>query len=84
MVAITAMTLLNGTLESMLALCSPGAFVMLLGPSAPLTPLMFDFGIDVISGSLVTAEEPVLKTIMQGGNFRQVHRAGVLLVNLMK
>ena len=41
MVAITAMTLLNGTLESMLALCSPGAFVILLGPSAPLTPLMF-------------------------------------------
>jgi hypothetical protein len=84
MVAITAMTLLNGTLESMLALCSPGAFVILLGPSAPLTPLMFDFGIDVISGSLVTAEEPVLKTIMQGGNFRQVHQAGVQLVNLSK
>jgi len=82
--AITAMTLFNGTLESMLELCSPGAFVILLGPSAPLTPLLFDFGIDVISGALVTTEEPVLKTIMQGGNFRQVHRAGIRLVNLSK
>jgi hypothetical protein len=82
-VAITAMTLVNGTMESMLALCSPGAYVILLGPSAPLTPLLFDFGIDAVSGALVTSEEPVLKTIMQGGNFHQVHRAGVRLVNLV-
>lgn len=83
-VALTALTLMNRTLEELLSLRSPGAYVVLLGPSAPLIPLMFDFGIDAISGSIVTEEEPVLKTIMQGGNFRQVHKAGIRLVNLIR
>lgn len=83
-VAITAMSLLNRTLEGMLSLCSPSANVLLLGPSAPLTPLLFEYGIGLISGALVQSEEAVLHTIMQGGNFRQVHRAGVQLVNLSR
>lgn len=83
-VAITGMTLINNTLEGLLGLCSPEAFVILLGPSTPLTPLLFDHGVDVLSGSVVTDIEPVLRTVSQGGNFRQVHRAGVRLVNMSK
>lgn len=83
-VGITAMSMINGSLEGILELCPPTANVLLLGPSAPLTPILFDFGIDVISGALVESEEQTLLTIMQGGNFRQVHSAGVQLVNLFK
>ena len=83
-VAITGMTLINHTLEGLLALCSPGAFVILLGPSTPLTPLLFDHGVDILSGAVVTAIEPVQRIVSQGGNFRQVHRAGVRLVNMGK
>ena len=81
-IAITGMTLANHTLENLLSLCPPGAFVMVLGPSTPLSPLLFDYGVHLVSGAVVTEIEPVLHTVSQGGNFRQVHRAGVRLVNI--
>jgi uncharacterized protein (DUF4213/DUF364 family) len=83
-VAITGMTLLNQTLEGLLKLCSPKAYVILLGPSTPLSPVLFNYGVDIISGSIVEKIDPVLQVISQGGNFRQVHRAGVKLVNIEK
>lgn len=83
-VAITSMTLLNGTFETLRALCAPEALVLLLGPSTPLSPVVFGHGVDILSGSVVTAIEPVLRTVRQGGNFRQVHRAGVRLVTMRK
>jgi uncharacterized protein len=83
-VAITGMTLINHTLDGLLSLCAPETFVILLGPSTPLTPLLFDHGVDILSGAVVTAIEPVLRIVSQGGNFRQVHRAGIRLVNMSK
>ena len=81
-VAITGMTFANGTLEPLLAACPPQACVIVLGPSTPLSPVLFDYGVNVISGAVVTAIDPVLHILSQGGNFRQIHRAGVRLVNL--
>jgi uncharacterized protein (DUF4213/DUF364 family) len=46
--------------------------------------VFFDYGVSLISGSVVTEIEPVLHMIEQGGNFRQVHSAGVRLVNMVK
>lgn len=82
LVAITGMTLVNGTLESLLKLCSPGTFVMLLGPSTPLSQVMFNHGVNLLSGSLVTDIDPVVRAITQGANFRQLHQIGVRLVNM--
>jgi len=81
-VAITGMTLLNHTLEGILQLCSPQALVIVLGPSTPLTPVLWDYGVDWLSGAVVENVEAVLRAVSQGGNFRQVHRAGVRLVNM--
>jgi uncharacterized protein (DUF4213/DUF364 family) len=81
-VAITGMTLANHTLESLLDLCTADSFVILLGPSTPLSPLLFDFGVDVISGAVVESIPNVVRVVREGGNFRQVHRAGVRLVNI--
>lgn len=80
-VAITGMTLINHTLEGLLELCSPDAVVILLGPSTPLSPILFDHGID-LSGSVVTARVPVVRALCQGANFRQVHRIGVRLITM--
>lgn len=81
-IAMTSMTLLNGTFTELMALCNPRAKVMLLGPSTPLSPVLFDYGIDWLSGSIVEDVEGVFKTVSQGGNFRQVRKAGVRLVNM--
>ncbi len=80
--AITATTLLNGTFDGLMALRRADAPVMLLGPSTPLSPLLFDYGIRLLSGALVEQIEPVLAAVSQGANFRQVHHAGVRLVTL--
>jgi uncharacterized protein (DUF4213/DUF364 family) len=83
-VAITGMTISNHTLESLLSLCNPQAKVVLLGPSTPLSLVFFEHGVDVVSGAVVTAIQPVLRLVSQGGNFRQVHHGGVRLVNIYK
>jgi uncharacterized protein len=80
--ALTSMALVNHTLERLLGLCKSTAMVLLLGPSTPLSPILFEHGVDVLSGSIVTDIDRVLTAIKQGANFRQVHRAGVRLVTM--
>lgn len=83
-VAITGMTLLNHTFEDILALCKSQAQVIVLGPSTPLSPVLFDYGVMWLCGSVVTDIDPVLRAVGQGANFRQVHQAGVRLVCMSK
>lgn len=81
-VAITSSTLINHTLDGLLALCQPEALVMMLGPSTPLSPVLFNHGVDILSGSKVIEEAAVLRTIGQGATFQQVE--GVRLLNLTR
>jgi uncharacterized protein (DUF4213/DUF364 family) len=83
-VAVTGTTLINHTLERLLELCPADAIVILLGPTTPLSPVLFDHGIDILCGSVVEAVHPVLRVIAQGGNFSQVHRAGVRKVTMIR
>lgn len=80
-VAITATTLINGTFAGLMALRNPAALTMVLGPSTPLSPILFDYGVDVLSGALVENIDATLQAVSQGAGFRQVHKAGVRLVS---
>ena len=62
--------------------CRPGALVIVLGPTAPLSPVLFDYGVDVISGSRVVDVEAVLRYISQGATFKQVKRHGARLLTM--
>jgi hypothetical protein len=81
-VAITGTALINHTLEGLLALCDPKALVMLLGPSTPLSPVLFDHGVSLLSGVQVVDEAAALGTLCQGATFQQM--AGVRLVTLAR
>jgi len=71
--------------EGLIRLCRPGVFVLVLGPTTPLSPVLFDYGANVISGTLVTDPETVLRYISQGASFRQVKRGkSVKLLTLAK
>jgi uncharacterized protein (DUF4213/DUF364 family) len=83
-VAISGTTLINHTIDKLLAFCSAEACIIMLGPSTPLTPVLYDHGIDMLCGSMVKAIAPVMKVVRQGGNFRQVHRAGVDMVTMVR
>jgi len=44
----------------------------MLGPSTPFSPILFKYGVDVISGARVEDPELALKYIYQGASFRQI------------
>ena len=71
-VAITGSAFVNHTIEDLLKLRAPKASVIVLGPSTPLSPILFDYGIDVISGTKVIDSETVLRHVSQGATFRQM------------
>jgi hypothetical protein len=77
-VAITGSSLINHTLDDLLGLCKPEAFVVILGPSTPISPVLFDHGANIIAGSKVIDETAVLNAISQGATFQQV--SGVRLL----
>ncbi len=77
-VALTGTSLLNGTFDGLLDLCRDDAFVVVLGPSTPLSPLLLDAGADAVCGTLVTDSDRVVHSVSQGAHFRQIKRAGGL------
>jgi uncharacterized protein (DUF4213/DUF364 family) len=85
MVALTGTSIINHTFDDLMGFCQPSAFVLLLGPSAPLSPVLFEAGVDGVSGTRVTDPERVLRSVGQGATFRQIKRAGGLrLLTQMK
>jgi uncharacterized protein (DUF4213/DUF364 family) len=84
-VALTGTTLMNHTFDDLVRLCRPDAFVLLLGPTTPLSPLLFEAGVDALSGTVVTEPTRVLWSISEGAHFRQIKRAGgVRLLTCLK
>jgi uncharacterized protein (DUF4213/DUF364 family) len=71
-IGLTATTLMNGTFDGLSRLFRPGALVVMLGPSTPLSRVLFDYGVDVLSGTQVVDPVTTLRYIGQGGSLRQV------------
>lgn len=74
-VALTATTLANRTLSECLRWTRSDAVKFIIGPSTPLTPLLFDVGFDVLAGSLVADMDQVRRSILANKAFKEV--AGV-------
>lgn len=71
-VAITGTALVNKTFEALMTHCRPDAFVLVIGPSAPLSPVLFDYGADLIAGTIVEDPYTALTVAGQGAIFRQM------------
>jgi uncharacterized protein (DUF4213/DUF364 family) len=80
-VGITGTSFINHTLEELLTLCK-GAYVLLIGPTSPLSPILFDYGIDAICGSKIIGPDQLIRTISEGATFKEV--TGVKLLTLTK
>jgi uncharacterized protein (DUF4213/DUF364 family) len=81
-VAVTGTALINGTMDNLLSLCRKDALVMVLGPTTPLSPVWFHYGVSLVSGTIVTEPATVLKLVSEGIVFSQFHGRGVRLVAL--
>jgi hypothetical protein len=81
-VGITGTAFINHTIEHLLTLCRPDAYVVVLGGTAPLSPVLFDYGVDAISGTKVDQPEVVLHCVSQGATFRQLK--GIRLLTMKR
>ena len=79
-IGITGTTFTNHTLEGLLSLCNPKAYVVVLGGTTPLSPMLFDYGIDAVSGTRVIEPKTVLRYVSQGATFRQIR--GIRLLTM--
>jgi len=71
-IGITGTAFTNHTIERLLELCRPQAYVVIVGDSAPLSPTLFDHGINAISGTKVIDSQLALNCISQGATYRQI------------
>ncbi|MFC2062488.1 Rossmann-like domain-containing protein [Chloroflexota bacterium] len=71
-VGITGTAFINHTIEQLLELCLPEAYVVVLGDTTPLSPVLFDYGINAISGTRVIDSELVLRCVSEGATYRQI------------
>lgn len=83
-IAMTSAVLINRSLEELLRLCPPGSFKALIGPSTPLSPLLFEVGFDILAGALVKDHGGVKQAVVEGATFKQLRGFGVKLVTMSK
>lgn len=81
-VALTGTSLINHTFDDLIDLCRPDAFVILLGASAPLSPVLFDYRVDAVCGTRVVDVPAALQAVSQGATFRQI--PGKRLLTMMR
>jgi uncharacterized protein (DUF4213/DUF364 family) len=81
-IAITALTLLNGTFEELHSMVPRHAVVMMLGPSTPLSPILFKYGMDYLAGSVVENIDAVMEGVAQAASYQQLHKLGIQKVML--
>jgi uncharacterized protein (DUF4213/DUF364 family) len=79
-VFITATTLINKTLPRLLEL-SRNAYVVLVGPSTPMTPILFDYGIDMLAGT-VTMDQQRMWSLIQEGDRETFFQSGGRMVKV--
>lgn len=77
-VAITATTIINKTFDKLITYCRPGAMVVMLGPSTPLSPVLFNLGVTVISGTRVIDVQGTVMGIAQASSIHQLKERGMV------
>jgi len=80
-VGITGTSFINHTMEKLLEL-SKSSFTIMVGPTSPLSPVLFDYGVDVIAGVKVVEPEKTIRCISEGAIFGQIE--GIKLVTMAK
>jgi uncharacterized protein (DUF4213/DUF364 family)/nucleoside-triphosphatase THEP1 len=72
---VTASSLANRTLPRLLT-AGRGARLALVGPGTPLTPRLFDYGVETLCGFVAVDVPALVEVILAGGSSKQFHRHG--------
>lgn len=71
-VVMTSSTILTHTTEDILSHCGADAVKIIVGPTVPLHPVLWEFGFDAVCGSVVHDAEQVNRAVREGGSHRQL------------
>ena len=74
-VVITSSAIVNHTIDDLLRFAKDKK-VALVGPGTPLTPALFDHGINVLSGMIVTDPDLAFRIVAEGGAAQALKKAG--------
>lgn len=80
--AITGTSIINHTFDGIRDNLPKKSYNIILGPSTPLSPILFDYGMDMVSGTLVTDYECAKKYVLQATPTR--HLKGVEMISIFK
>jgi len=69
---MTSSTLITHATEELISYARPDTFNMIVGPSVPLSPVLWDFGLDAVCGSVVNDAEHTARAVREGANHRQL------------
>lgn len=74
-VIITSSAIVNHTIDDLLRFAK-NKKVALVGPGTPLTPALFDHGVNVLSGMIVTDPNLAFRVVGEGGAVQTLKKAG--------
>ena len=80
---VTAVTLINKTYGRLSELASNGQ-VYLVGPSTPLTDIMFNYNADILAGSVVQNIEKATSLFLEGAELKQANKGNIAFITKMK
>ncbi|MDR1578177.1 MAG: DUF364 domain-containing protein [Deltaproteobacteria bacterium] len=79
---VTGTTVINKTLPRLLEL-APQAVVTVVGPSTPLSPLLFERGVTALAG-LIAQDSPELRRGVKADHCEEIFKTGARKINLLK
>ena len=80
-VGLTGTAFTNHTIGKLLDL-SKGKFIVMVGPTSPLSPVLFDYGVDVIGGTKIVDPEKTIRFITEGAT--HVQTEGIKHLNMFR
>lgn len=81
-VALTATSITNHTFDGIRKNLPEKSYNIILGPTTPLSPILFEFGMDMVSGTLVRDYKLAKSYVLQATPTR--HLKGVEMISLFK
>jgi len=80
-VALTATTLTNHTFHEVIRHMSPESYKIILGPTTPLSPVLFDYGFHAVCGTVIRDYDFVRKQVLMAAPTRYLE--GVEYVGIL-
>lgn len=81
-VFITGTAFINKTMPRLLSLAKDSR-IILVGPSVPISPVLFNYGVDTISSTVMLDQELVWRAAKQGGKIK-AFKSGGQMVNIQR